>query len=123
MFQAGAGTKMKLELKAKLTAQDPIRFVEIIKNGRVERRVPFTDVMKTGALGTVDFKESGWFLVRVIADNKNFLAAQNGFLTGSLLGGATLVVLFVLYLFAVWAAVVVVLVILRRRVPPAEDEP
>jgi hypothetical protein len=65
-----AAKSMKLDLKADLTTQDPIRFVEIIKNGQVERRVPVPDVLKTGALGTVDFKESGWFLVRVIADHK-----------------------------------------------------
>jgi hypothetical protein len=65
-----AAKSMKLDLKADLTTQDPIRFVEIIKNGQVERRVPVPDVLKTGALGTVEFKESGWFLVRVIADHK-----------------------------------------------------
>jgi hypothetical protein len=35
----------------------------------VERSVPFEEWSKTGSLGTVSFKESGWFLVRVIADN------------------------------------------------------
>jgi hypothetical protein len=36
----------------------------------VERSVPFGDVIKSGSLGTVDFNESGWFLVRAIAENK-----------------------------------------------------
>ena len=61
--------EIKLELKAELATQDPIRFVEIIKNGQVERRVPFKEVMKTRSLGAVEFKESGWLLVRAIADN------------------------------------------------------
>src|SRR5262245_29060774 len=65
-----AAKEIKLHLNAKLATQDPIRFVEIIKNGQVERRVPFQDVMKTGSLGAIEFKESGWFLVRAIADNK-----------------------------------------------------
>jgi hypothetical protein len=62
--------EIKLDLKATLTTQDPIRFVEIVKNGQIERRVPYQDVMMSGALGAVEFKESGWFLVRAIADNK-----------------------------------------------------
>jgi hypothetical protein len=62
--------EIKLDLKAELTTQDPIRFIEIVKNGEVERRVPVNDVMKTGSLGAIEFKESGWFLVRAIADNK-----------------------------------------------------
>lgn len=62
--------EIKLDLKAQLTTQDPIRFVEIIKNGQVDRRVPFQDVVTNSALGSVHFKESGWFLVRAIADNQ-----------------------------------------------------
>src|SRR5262249_61547713 len=70
LFRAHAGTPIQLELKAKLTAQDPIRVVEIIKNGQVERRVAFDDVLKSGSLGAVGFQESGWFLVRTITENK-----------------------------------------------------
>jgi hypothetical protein len=63
-FTASTGEAVKLDLSAKLTTQDPIRCVEIIKNGAVERRVTFVDVVKTGSLGMIDFHESGWFLVR-----------------------------------------------------------
>jgi hypothetical protein len=69
VFSAVAGATIKLELSAKLTTQDPIRFVEILKNGRVERRVSADDLMKTHSLGVLDFQESGWFLVRAIAEN------------------------------------------------------
>jgi hypothetical protein len=69
-FRAEAGQELKLDVKAKLTTQDPIRFLEIIKNGRVERKVPFQDWSGTGSLGTLTFKDSGWFLVRAIADNQ-----------------------------------------------------
>jgi hypothetical protein len=69
VFTAASGTEIKVDLKAELTTQDPLRFVEIIKNGRVEHRVSIDDVLKTGSLGAVNFKESGWFLVRAIADN------------------------------------------------------
>jgi hypothetical protein len=68
VFTAAAGKEIQVEIKAKLTTRDPIRFLEIVKDGQVERRVPFADWSRTGSLGTVQFKASGWFLVRVIAD-------------------------------------------------------
>lgn len=71
VFSAGAGEKVEIPLKATVTTRDPIRYLEIIKNGAAERKVSFEDWSKNGSLGTVNFKESGWFLVRAIADNKN----------------------------------------------------
>jgi hypothetical protein len=69
VFSAAAGRAIKVDLSTELTTQDPIRFVEIIKNGHVERQVPVEAAMKTGSLGAVEFRDSGWFLVRAIADN------------------------------------------------------
>jgi hypothetical protein len=69
VFTIPAGKQVSLEVKATLSSRDPVRFLEIVKNGEVVRRVPFEDWSKTGTLGTVRFEESGWFLVRVIADN------------------------------------------------------
>jgi hypothetical protein len=69
VFTAPAGRGMRVEIRARLTARDPVRCLEVIKDGRVERAVPFAEWSKTGSLGTLDFGESGWFLVRVIADN------------------------------------------------------
>jgi hypothetical protein len=70
VFTARAGRQLKIDLKAALTSQDPIRFLEVIKNGRLERKVAYQDWAKAGSLGSLTFKESGWFLVRAIADNK-----------------------------------------------------
>jgi hypothetical protein len=69
VFSAAGDTAIKLDIKAQLTTQDPIRFVEIIKNGGIERSILAEDVIKTGSLGAVDFQESGWFLVRAITEN------------------------------------------------------
>jgi hypothetical protein len=69
VFTVPEGKEVSLEVKSALTSRDPIRFLEIVKNGEVERRVPFQDWSKTGTLGTLRFQESGWFLVRVVADN------------------------------------------------------
>jgi hypothetical protein len=69
VFTAADGKDVKVELKAQLTTRDKIRFLEVVKDGEVERRVTFEEFTRTGSLGTVSFKTSGWFLVRVIADN------------------------------------------------------
>ena len=62
------GEALLLRLDAKLDSRDPVSALEIIQNGRVTRTVPFSEWKKTGSLGTVRFQESGWFLVRAIAD-------------------------------------------------------
>jgi hypothetical protein len=56
---------LTIELDAKLDGRDPVEALEIIRDGKVERRVP----VKEG-LGRLEFKVSGWFLVRCIAPNE-----------------------------------------------------
>lgn len=68
VFKGRAGQPLTLDLKAKLDSRDPIFAVEVIKDGRVERVVPFAEWQKTGRLGKIEFRESGWFLVRAVAD-------------------------------------------------------
>lgn len=68
VFTAPQDKEVRIEIKAQLTSRDPIRVLEIIKNGHVEAKVPFAQWRKTGSLGTLTFRKSGWFLVRVIAD-------------------------------------------------------
>ena len=69
VFTVPGGKEVSVEVKAELSGRDPVRSLEIVKNGEVERRVSFEEWSKTGSLGTLSFQESGWFLVRVIADN------------------------------------------------------
>lgn len=69
VFSARAGRPLKIELEASISAQDRISSIEIIQNGHVLRAVPFDEWKQTGKLGTLQFVDSGWFLVRVIADN------------------------------------------------------
>lgn len=66
VFTAPAGQENELEISATLTTRDTIPAFEIIKNGRVERAVA---PAQSGSLGKLRFTESGWFLVRTIADN------------------------------------------------------
>jgi hypothetical protein len=70
VFTAPAGEEVSLEVKSSLTTREPIRFLEVIKDGRVERKVPLEEWSRTGTLGTVSFRASGWFLVRAITDNR-----------------------------------------------------
>jgi hypothetical protein len=69
VFTAPQGRALDLELRAELTTRDPVRVLEIIKDGRVERAVPVEEFQRTGSLGKVTFGESGWLLVRAIAAN------------------------------------------------------
>ncbi len=69
VFKRPADSPLKIELAAELFSRDPISNIEIIKNGQVVARVPWSDWRKTGSLGSLRFEESGWFLIRAIADN------------------------------------------------------
>jgi hypothetical protein len=69
VFTAGPGEAVKLDLEGELKTRDTIRFVEIIRDGEVEKRVSVAQFARTGSLGTLTFKTSGWFLVRAVAEN------------------------------------------------------
>jgi hypothetical protein len=69
VFRAPEGKSIDLEIKVALTANDRIRSLEFIKDGRVERAVSYDDRARSGTLGSVRFTQSGWLLVRVLADN------------------------------------------------------
>jgi hypothetical protein len=79
IFQVPAGQRLALELNLALDSRDPIAAIEIIKNGQVLRTVPFAEWKRTGTLGKINFEDSGWFLVRAIADlPNNFRFASTG---------------------------------------------
>jgi hypothetical protein len=69
VFTAGPREAVKIALEGQLKTRDPIRYVEIIRDGEVEKRVSAAQFARTGSLGTLTFETSGWFLVRAIADN------------------------------------------------------
>jgi len=79
VFTGSADKAIDIELKADLTTRETVRAFEIIKNGRIERTIPYEEWAKQGTLGKVHFKESGWFLVRTITDYpKTFRFASTG---------------------------------------------
>src|SRR5438874_10527337 len=48
VFKTAAGKELHLKIKAALTTQDPISSIEIIKNGKVDRAIPFDGWKKLG---------------------------------------------------------------------------
>jgi hypothetical protein len=74
-----ARNQVDVELAGVLEGRDRIEELEIIRDGRVERRVPAAELAKTGSLGKLTFSSSGWFLVRAIADHpQTFRFASTG---------------------------------------------
>jgi hypothetical protein len=63
---------VNLPVNMELKSDDPIDRVAIIKNGAVVKEWSGRDIAAGDiSLGSVNFKASGWFLVRVIADVKS----------------------------------------------------
>jgi hypothetical protein len=79
VFRGPKDKEVDLDVRVSFASRDPVRFLEIIKNGQVERKIPYEDWAKTGTLGRISFQRSGWFLVRAITDNpKTFRFASTG---------------------------------------------
>jgi hypothetical protein len=68
VFQIPAQGELKLKLTGKLDSSDAIRVVEIVRNGAVVQSIPISKLNQGGQFATLTFKESGWFLVRAVAD-------------------------------------------------------
>jgi hypothetical protein len=68
---AGKGIELEIRVDDLFSLRDETGRIEIIRNGRVERTTPFKESAFRGSLGHLKFDSSGWFLIRVIADNPN----------------------------------------------------
>jgi hypothetical protein len=69
VFHESAGKELGIRVSAVLSTQDPVSSIEVVTNGRVDHAVPVLAGRKKYDLGSVKFDQSGWFLIRVIADN------------------------------------------------------
>lgn len=79
VFRAEEGAELELEIGLTFSTRDPISYLEIIKNGRVEHSVPFDKYSKGGRLPNVTFDRSGWFLIRAVTDlPKTYRFAMTG---------------------------------------------
>lgn len=70
VFRARAGEPLTIPLAISLTTKDPVRRVEIIRDGEVAGALPTAGRAAEELTGSVTFTRSGWFLVRAIADDR-----------------------------------------------------
>lgn len=69
VFSAEGKTDVTLALRGSLTSRDPIRVIEVVRDGKVVRSLTPAELERAGSLGSLTFEESGWFLIRALADN------------------------------------------------------
>ena len=78
--RASEGRKLELDIACQLSTRQKIEYLEIIKNGRVEESVRLDEwAAKNGRLPLIQFQESGWVLVRVVANSEQgYRCAMSG---------------------------------------------
>jgi hypothetical protein len=67
-FQGEPGRELTLQIGLTLTTREPISYLEIVQDGQVRNSIRFDDYVKTGRLPPLHFKQSGWFLLRAVAE-------------------------------------------------------
>jgi hypothetical protein len=70
VFHADAGQSVELLIALTLSTRDKIRYLDVVKNGRVEFDANLDEFKAAGGkLPPIKFTESGWFLIRAVTDN------------------------------------------------------
>jgi len=79
VFQAEEGRELEFEIGLTLSTRQPISYLELIKNGKVEYSVRLEEYAASGRLPKLQFRQSGWFLVRAVTDlPKTYRFAMTG---------------------------------------------
>jgi hypothetical protein len=79
VFKSPTDAALELSVEATLDSRDRVSSVEIIQNGRVIRSFTNLNSKDSASLGTITFKQSGWFVARAIAAvPNNFRFASTG---------------------------------------------
>jgi len=68
VFRGEKGQTLDFEIGLTLSTREPISYLEVIKNGKIEHSIRFNEYAKTGRLPKIEFQESGWFVVRAVTD-------------------------------------------------------
>ena len=72
VFRAEDGETLELYAALNLSIRDKVDYLEVVKNGEVVHEVRLDDWAKAGGrLPSVEFKQSGWMLVRAVTNNPN----------------------------------------------------
>ncbi|MCA9119090.1 MAG: CehA/McbA family metallohydrolase [Planctomycetaceae bacterium] len=80
VFTAAAGETIDLQATLNLSIREKVEYLEIVKNGRVEREVRLSEYKEAGGkLPKVSFAKSGWMLIRAVTNNQDtFRFASSG---------------------------------------------
>ncbi|MBC8355341.1 MAG: CehA/McbA family metallohydrolase [Planctomycetes bacterium] len=80
VFTAAEGQAIELQAALNLSVREKVEYLEIIKNGQVEREVRLSEYKEAGGrLPKVEFNESGWMLIRAVTNNEDtFRFASTG---------------------------------------------
>jgi hypothetical protein len=71
VFRLDEGGTLTLEIALDLATRVPVEYLQIVKNGIVEKEVRLADWSKQkGRLPPLVFDDSGWFLVRAVTTNQ-----------------------------------------------------
>lgn len=68
VFSAPEGQTIELEIGLTLSTREPISYLEIVKDGKVDKSIRFQDYAASGRLPPVVFDKSGWFRIRAVTD-------------------------------------------------------
>lgn len=71
VFRGDVGKEVEIPLEMTLTSNDRVRQIEIVHNGVVVQKIAVDDVLSQSRRATLKVKESGWFLVRAIAERSD----------------------------------------------------
>jgi hypothetical protein len=70
VFHADAGQSVELLIALTLSTRDKIRYLDVVKNGRIEFDANLDEFKAAGGkLPPIKFTESGWFVIRAVTDN------------------------------------------------------
>jgi hypothetical protein len=62
------GEEFIAQINFNLSFREPIRYFELVQDGRVVTTVSFDELSKTGRLPPLTFSRSGWFLLRAVSE-------------------------------------------------------
>lgn len=69
VFTGFAGQTLHLQLELDLATRDPGGYLEVVRDGTVVHSVPLDEWAKQAILPRFEFRESGWFLARVMHES------------------------------------------------------
>jgi len=79
VFHIDRGESAEFEIGLTLSIREPVRYLEIIKDGHVVQEIRFADYRQSGKLPKIRFDSSGWFLLRAVGEeNKTYRFGMTG---------------------------------------------